>query len=368
MRVRTRLVASFAYVLLVVIVALTVPLAIVLRDRARSELEAVALGSAQTIASVLNRDRLEDDATDRDASRPTRTAGPPRWVVGSSSWTPPAPSWPTPTTRTSARTSRRRDVRRSPTRSRRGRARRSVAATRRAATSPSRRRRSSTRGSSWARCGSHGAWAPSRRTWGAPPRRSSRWRWAGSSPGSSSRRARSLARAPALVARHDGSPARRGRAHRPGRRARGRRRDRRARGVVRRDGGARRAHGAVAAGVRRERVAPAPHAAHRHQAAARGRGRRDHGGAGARTAPRGGPGGRPTLQIIERLLTMASEIEEGRVPDADLADAVTRAIRRWGERAAQASSVLSGDAAGDPGPGSAGSSWTRTTSTRSSTC
>jgi sensor histidine kinase regulating citrate/malate metabolism len=51
MRVRTRLVASFAYVLLVVIVALTVPLAIVLRDRARSELEAVALGSAQTIAS-----------------------------------------------------------------------------------------------------------------------------------------------------------------------------------------------------------------------------------------------------------------------------------------------------------------------------
>ena len=67
MRVRTRLVASFAYVLLVVIVALSVPLAIVLRDRARSELEAVTLGSAQTIASVLNRDRLEDDATDRDA-------------------------------------------------------------------------------------------------------------------------------------------------------------------------------------------------------------------------------------------------------------------------------------------------------------
>ncbi len=40
MKLRTRLVASFAYVLLVVIVALTVPLAIVMRDRARSELEA----------------------------------------------------------------------------------------------------------------------------------------------------------------------------------------------------------------------------------------------------------------------------------------------------------------------------------------
>ena len=37
MKVRTRLAASFAYVLLVVIVALTVPLGIVLRDRARSE-------------------------------------------------------------------------------------------------------------------------------------------------------------------------------------------------------------------------------------------------------------------------------------------------------------------------------------------
>jgi two-component system, OmpR family, sensor kinase len=67
MKVRTRLAASFAYVLLVVIVALTVPLAIVLRDRARSELEAVALGGAQTIASVLNRDRLDDDAAERGA-------------------------------------------------------------------------------------------------------------------------------------------------------------------------------------------------------------------------------------------------------------------------------------------------------------
>jgi two-component system, OmpR family, sensor kinase len=64
-KVRTRLVASFAYVLLVVIVALTVPLAIVLRDRARSELEALTLANAQTIAGVLTRDQLEDDPADR---------------------------------------------------------------------------------------------------------------------------------------------------------------------------------------------------------------------------------------------------------------------------------------------------------------
>jgi signal transduction histidine kinase len=67
MKVRTRLVVSFVYVLLVVIVALTVPLAIVLRDRARSELEALTLTNAQTIAAVLNRDRLGDDAPDRRA-------------------------------------------------------------------------------------------------------------------------------------------------------------------------------------------------------------------------------------------------------------------------------------------------------------
>jgi len=58
MKVRTRLVISFSYVLLVVIVALTVPLGVVLRDRARSELEAVALTNAQTIAALLDADRL----------------------------------------------------------------------------------------------------------------------------------------------------------------------------------------------------------------------------------------------------------------------------------------------------------------------
>ena len=54
MKVRTRLVIAFAYVLLVVIVSLTLPLGIVLRDRARSELEALALTNAQTIAALLD--------------------------------------------------------------------------------------------------------------------------------------------------------------------------------------------------------------------------------------------------------------------------------------------------------------------------
>ena len=65
MKLRTRLVASFAYVLLVVIVALTVPLAIVMRDRARSELEALARTNAQTIAAFLNGDTLDDAPGDR---------------------------------------------------------------------------------------------------------------------------------------------------------------------------------------------------------------------------------------------------------------------------------------------------------------
>ena len=37
---------------------------------------------------------------------------------------------------------------------------------------------------------------------------------------------------------------------------------------------------------------------------------------------------------------MAGQIEEGRVPHADLGDAVERAVQRWHERAAQASSSL----------------------------
>ena len=58
MKLRTRLVVSFTYVLVVVIVALAIPLGIVLRDRARSELEALALTNAQTVAALLDRGRL----------------------------------------------------------------------------------------------------------------------------------------------------------------------------------------------------------------------------------------------------------------------------------------------------------------------
>jgi signal transduction histidine kinase len=74
MKVRTRLVVSFAYVLIVVIVALAIPLGIVLRDRARSELEALALTNAQTVAALLDRGRLSGDPAAaltlaRDATR-----------------------------------------------------------------------------------------------------------------------------------------------------------------------------------------------------------------------------------------------------------------------------------------------------------
>jgi two-component system, OmpR family, sensor kinase len=79
MKVRTRLVASFTYVLLVVIVALTVPLGIVLRDRARSELEALALTNAQTIAALLDGERLEvgrpRDRLTRDIERYAQDVG-----------------------------------------------------------------------------------------------------------------------------------------------------------------------------------------------------------------------------------------------------------------------------------------------------
>jgi two-component system, OmpR family, sensor kinase len=73
MKVRTRFVVSFTYVLLVVIVALTVPLGIVLRDRARAELEALALTNAQTIAALLDAERLgrgrPRERLDRDVAR-----------------------------------------------------------------------------------------------------------------------------------------------------------------------------------------------------------------------------------------------------------------------------------------------------------
>ena len=210
MRVRTRLVASFAYVLLVVIVALTVPLAIVLRDRARSELEAVALGSAQTIASVLNRDRLEDDAADRDALASDAD----RWA---------AEVWPVVVlddAGTVLADSDREDLGEDFATGTSGGRRRRVAGER---GGPPQRRGGGDIAVAAAPILDEGQLVGAVRisrgvgtvqeNGGAPPRRSSRWRSAGSSLGSSSRRARSLARAPALVARHDGAPAA-GRAHR----------------------------------------------------------------------------------------------------------------------------------------------------------
>jgi signal transduction histidine kinase len=80
MTVRTRLVLSFSYVLVVVIVALTIPLGIVLRDRARSELEALALTNAQSVAALLDASRLAGGAEAtrtlaRDANRYANDVG-----------------------------------------------------------------------------------------------------------------------------------------------------------------------------------------------------------------------------------------------------------------------------------------------------
>ncbi len=67
-KVRTRLVLAFGYILLVVIVALTIPLGINLAARARSEVESQALLSAQTIAAGIGKEGLvEGPALDRQA-------------------------------------------------------------------------------------------------------------------------------------------------------------------------------------------------------------------------------------------------------------------------------------------------------------
>ena len=58
-KLRTRLVLAFGYTLLIVIVALTIPLAVNLRSRARTELESQALLSAQTIAAGLGKEGLQ---------------------------------------------------------------------------------------------------------------------------------------------------------------------------------------------------------------------------------------------------------------------------------------------------------------------
>ncbi len=58
-KVRTRLVLAFGYILLVVIVALTIPLAINLGARARTEVEDQALLAAQTIAAGIGKEGLK---------------------------------------------------------------------------------------------------------------------------------------------------------------------------------------------------------------------------------------------------------------------------------------------------------------------
>jgi signal transduction histidine kinase len=58
-KVRTRLVLAFAYVLITVIVALTVPLAVTLRDRSLIESKSQVLSNAQTFASSLDRSDLD---------------------------------------------------------------------------------------------------------------------------------------------------------------------------------------------------------------------------------------------------------------------------------------------------------------------
>jgi signal transduction histidine kinase len=74
-KVRTRIAASFAYVLLVVIVALTIPLAAVVRDRARSEMQALARTNAQTIATALDAEQLAGPGLTRQVQRYAADAG-----------------------------------------------------------------------------------------------------------------------------------------------------------------------------------------------------------------------------------------------------------------------------------------------------
>jgi signal transduction histidine kinase len=52
-------------------------------------------------------------------------------------------------------------------------------------------------------------------------------------------------------------------------------------------------------------------------------------------------------EIVDRLLVMAREIEEGAVSSVDLGEAVTRAVERWNDRAAERRSKLVGR--GEPG-------------------
>ena len=74
MKVRTRLVLAFAYVLITVIVALIVPLAATLRSRATIELESQALSNAQTLAASIGREGMERDVRLQLQNEVTRAA------------------------------------------------------------------------------------------------------------------------------------------------------------------------------------------------------------------------------------------------------------------------------------------------------
>ena len=62
MKLRTRLVISFVYVLLAVVLALTIPLGVSLAERGRADLEAQTLQDAQTIAAYLDPVLMRDPA------------------------------------------------------------------------------------------------------------------------------------------------------------------------------------------------------------------------------------------------------------------------------------------------------------------
>jgi signal transduction histidine kinase len=73
-KVRTRLVLAFAYILITVIIALTVPLAINLRERTTLELTGSALSSAQSIAAFIDPTQLQIARRDQLAAQVARFA------------------------------------------------------------------------------------------------------------------------------------------------------------------------------------------------------------------------------------------------------------------------------------------------------
>jgi signal transduction histidine kinase len=66
MKLRTRLVLAIAYILLAVIVALTVPLAVNLADRSEAEVTTDTLLTAQTVAAYIGRENLNDEERVRE--------------------------------------------------------------------------------------------------------------------------------------------------------------------------------------------------------------------------------------------------------------------------------------------------------------